>query len=87
MPSTDSSESPDTGALGDLRNELKDLNQTLKKSIEVSDRFTWALIIIGIFSVITPFFASTDFIENGRGIAVFLLLVAALLYFVKPDRR
>lgn len=47
---------PDNTAIRELRDELKDLNQTIKKANRISERFMVLLIIIAFIQLIVSAF-------------------------------
>jgi Kef-type K+ transport system membrane component KefB len=76
------------GTDSELRNELKDLNKTIKESNIKTEKFTTILIvvallqlIIAIFQLLIPFFIDPKY--AWIGLVVELLLVATVLLVFK----
>jgi len=80
-------ESPDNDSIRELRDELKDLNQTFKKTADASDRvslviiaFTFVQIVIALFQ----FFLNVKTIEGFRiGTIIFVILLLYIVFIIK----
>jgi magnesium-transporting ATPase (P-type) len=84
----------DNKALQDLRDELKDLNINLKKTIKSNEKFTWILLAVAVLQLIVGFF---QFIADlfgpvsyTVGIIVELLLGGVCIWaihYILPSRK
>jgi TRAP-type uncharacterized transport system fused permease subunit len=80
----------DNKALHELRDELKDLNLTLKKTSKASEQLTSVLvvvavlqIVIALFQLVTPFFTNADPREMWKGVVVEVLLLLAFIFVLR----
>lgn len=84
-------ESPDNKAIRELRDEVKDLNRTIKKSIKVSERLTNILILVAVLQLTIAFFqfiaSLIGPVEYWVAILVELTVAGMVLYILKSVSR
>ena len=82
--------SPDNQAIRELRDELKDLNRSLKASSKIGERLTAAMfvlamiqVLVAVFQLILSFAYSDNLQPKVLGVAMVLATVAILSYFFR----
>lgn len=75
----------DNKAIRDLRDELKDLNKTIKQSIKASEIFTIILLTVGLLQLVIGIFqfAATPLTPRNMWIGLILeIIVLTMGYFL-----
>jgi len=89
MPFHNHSTSTDNQAVHELRDDLKDLNRTLKRTNKTGALLTLILIILAVVQVIIAFFQlivpyfTTNPIEAWKGVAVEIVILGIIVWLLK----
>jgi len=88
MPSKKMFEYTDNKALRELRDEVKDLNITLKGANKSTDKFSWAIMVLAFVQIAIGLFQFIQDSLNGNsnklgGVILIFMLVSLIIWLIR----